>query len=288
MRRVERSYGAHARSSAVSERTANCPNCGAEITFRWSGAVQTTCPACGSMLVRHDLDLDASRQRRRRARVDVAHSTRHRGLIQGQGFVVVGRIVYEYERGHWSEWHIRLCDGTSAWLSDAQTEYAVTRQVDISGCCPARPRVTPGKSVALAGAQYTRRCRHARPVLGRRRRAAIRVLGQAARRVHRPQRPRTAAAINSRRSTTATPSRCSSSASTSHSRPAPHESPRRASAESARAGDGRKRAQLSTVRRRHRDPSRSSSRRRRVPVVHGDTRCATIRISPSCRRPRIE
>ena len=34
------------------------------------------------------------------------------GRYKEAGFVVVGRIIYEYERGHWSEWHIRL----SRWL----------------------------------------------------------------------------------------------------------------------------------------------------------------------------
>ena len=41
----------------MSIRNAICPNCGAEIRFRWSGAVQTTCDYCKSILVRNDLNL---------------------------------------------------------------------------------------------------------------------------------------------------------------------------------------------------------------------------------------
>jgi len=38
----------------------------------------------------------------------------------------VGRILYEYDQGGWNEWHVMMNDGTSAWLSDAQNEYAVS------------------------------------------------------------------------------------------------------------------------------------------------------------------
>jgi hypothetical protein len=109
---------------------ANCPNCGAEINFRWSSAVQTTCPFCKSILVRHDVDL-------KRVGVigDLPASTSAiqlgtEGRYKGTRFTVVGRIIYQYERGCWNEWHLRLDDDTSAWLSDAVGEYAISRQLE--------------------------------------------------------------------------------------------------------------------------------------------------------------
>jgi hypothetical protein len=113
----------------LSERTASCPNCGAEIVFRWSGAIQTTCPACRSILVRNDLDL---------AKVGVVADVPEsmsgiqlgtEGSFKKKAFTVIGRIIYRYESGHWNEWHIRFADDTSGWLSDAQAELAVTRPV---------------------------------------------------------------------------------------------------------------------------------------------------------------
>lgn len=138
----------------MTERTASCPNCGAEIVFRWSGAVQTSCPACGSVLVRHDLDLE-----RVGSVGDVPPSMSRiqlgtEGSYKGKGFVVVGRIIYEYERGHWSEWHIRLADGTSAWLSDAQSEYAITTQAETQAQLPASTAYRPGQEVQVAGTRY--------------------------------------------------------------------------------------------------------------------------------------
>ena len=106
------------------------------------------------MLVRHDLDLE-----RVGTVGDVPPSMSRiqlgtEGTYEGKAFVVVGRIIYEYERGHWSEWHIRLSDGTSAWLSDAQAEYAITRQVENPGPLPAADSCRPGQAVTLDGATY--------------------------------------------------------------------------------------------------------------------------------------
>lgn len=51
------------------------------------------------------------------------------GYYGNLGFTVIGRIIYTYDQGSWNEWHIRLNDDRSAWLSDAQSQYAVTLAV---------------------------------------------------------------------------------------------------------------------------------------------------------------
>jgi predicted RNA-binding Zn-ribbon protein involved in translation (DUF1610 family) len=144
----------------LTERTAACPNCGAAITFRWSGAVQTTCPACRSILVRHDLNLE---------KVGVASDVPAafsgiqlgtEGRFKGKPFTVVGRIIYKYDLGHWNEWHIRFSDDTSGWLSDAQAEYAVTRQspqtpsVDIALGDPVKLGDNTFKAMSFTTAAY--------------------------------------------------------------------------------------------------------------------------------------
>lgn len=113
--------------------------------------MQTTCSFCHSILVRHDVDL------RLVGRVsDVPASSSPiqlgtEGRYKGTAFTVVGRIVYAYERGHWNEWHIRLDDGTSAWLSDAQAEYAVSRQVEAPDELPAATELRVGQSFVVEG-----------------------------------------------------------------------------------------------------------------------------------------
>lgn len=103
--------------------TANCPNCGAPVAFRWSSAVQTTCEYCHSILVRTDVDLRRVGQVADLPPDSSPIQIGTEGTYGNKNFVAVGRIIYEYEQGGWSEWHLMYSDGSSGWLSDAQLEY---------------------------------------------------------------------------------------------------------------------------------------------------------------------
>lgn len=107
-------------------KNAFCPSCGAPVKFQWSSAVQTVCPYCRSILVRHDVNLEAVGKV---ADLPVDPSPiqiRTEGVYRNKPFVVIGRILYAYEHGRWNEWHLLFNDGTSGWLSDASLEYAVS------------------------------------------------------------------------------------------------------------------------------------------------------------------
>src|SRR5262245_47683528 len=114
----------------MSKPAGNCAGCGAPIQFQWSSAVQTVCPFCRSILVRHDLNLE------RVGRVadlpeDISPiQLGTEGFYGGKSFVAVGRIVYDYAEGSWNEWHLGFNDGSSGWLSDAQLEYALSHFVE--------------------------------------------------------------------------------------------------------------------------------------------------------------
>ena len=100
----------------MSAQSANCPSCGASIEFRWSGAVQTTCEFCSSILIRHDLDLEKVGEVSEPPPVTSPIQLGTSGSYDGRSFQVVGRIAYAWERGGWSEWHIVFSDGASGWL----------------------------------------------------------------------------------------------------------------------------------------------------------------------------
>jgi hypothetical protein len=110
----------------MTQPTANCPNCGAKITFRWSGSVQTVCEYCKSVLIRTDMDLQKVGQVADLPPDSSPIQISTEGVYGKRGFVVIGRILYEYDQGNWNEWHLVMSDGTSGWLSDAQLEYAVS------------------------------------------------------------------------------------------------------------------------------------------------------------------
>src|SRR5947207_14835835 len=111
----------------MSQPVANCPNCGAKIVFRWSSSVQTVCEFCKSILIRTDLDLQKVGQVADLPPDSSPIQINTEGKYGNKAFVVVGRILYEYDQGGWNEWHVMMNDGTSAWLSDAQSEYALSR-----------------------------------------------------------------------------------------------------------------------------------------------------------------
>ena len=124
-----------------------CPNCTAPIRFRWSSAVQTTCEACRSVVVRHDVDLEAIGEVSDLPQDGSPIQIGTQGRVDGKAFTVIGRIAYEYEDGGWNEWHLVHDDGTSGWLSDAQLEYAVSSLVE-------PPTPLPSEAQAQLGLRY--------------------------------------------------------------------------------------------------------------------------------------
>ena len=79
----------------MSQPAANCPNCGALVQFRWSGAVQTTCEYFRSILVRRDLKLVKFGEVG-----DLPHEVSpiqlgHGGTFTNKDFQVVGRNLSE-------------------------------------------------------------------------------------------------------------------------------------------------------------------------------------------------
>jgi len=110
----------------MTQPAANCPNCGAAIVFRWSSSVQTVCKYCKSILIRTDLDLKKVGQVADLPPNSSPIQIATEGVYNHIPFVVIGRIIYEYDQGGWNEWHLMMNDGTSGWLSDAQNNYCVS------------------------------------------------------------------------------------------------------------------------------------------------------------------
>lgn len=110
----------------MTQPAANCPNCGAKVTFQWSASVQTVCEYCKSILVRTDVDLQKVGQVADLPPNSSPIQIGTEGVYGSRSFVAIGRIIYEYDQGNWNEWHLMMNNGSSGWLSDAQDEYAVT------------------------------------------------------------------------------------------------------------------------------------------------------------------
>lgn len=138
----------------MTQPAASCPNCGAKIVFRWSSSVQTVCEYCKSILVRTDVDLKRVGQGADLPPDSSPIQLNTEGIYRSKAFVVVGRILYEYDQGAWNEWHVMMNDGTSAWLSDAQQEYAVSFSSKTANL-PAASHVELGQQFTWNGERYT-------------------------------------------------------------------------------------------------------------------------------------
>lgn len=138
----------------MTARTAACPNCGATITFRWSSAVQTVCPYCKAVLVRRDLDLEKVGMVSDLPPTASPIQLGTEGKFGGDAFVVVGRIVYQYERGGWNEWYLLTMRGTGAWLSDAQGDLAISVPAKDDGALPAADALQVGQSYSIDGMRF--------------------------------------------------------------------------------------------------------------------------------------
>lgn len=132
----------------------SCPQCGAPVRFQFSGAVQTTCPYCQSILVRHDIRLELVGKVSDPPPDWSPIQLYTEGQYRGKAFQVVGRIMYEYEHGAWNEWHIVFQDGVSGWLSDAQLEYAVSFLRPLPGSVPQPEDLSAGLPFAFDGVTY--------------------------------------------------------------------------------------------------------------------------------------
>ena len=110
----------------MTERTTNCPNCGAAIKFAWSGSVQTVCEFCRSVLIRTDLHLEKVGQVADLPPTSSPIQIGTEGIFDKSSFSVIGRIIYEYDQGNWNEWHFVTNEGISGWLSDAQLNYGIS------------------------------------------------------------------------------------------------------------------------------------------------------------------
>ena len=138
----------------MTARTAACPNCGATIEFRWSSAVQSVCPYCKAVLVRRDLDLEKVGMVSDLPPTASPIQLGTEGKFEGDAFVVVGRIVYQYERGGWNEWHLLTMRGTSAWLSDAQGDLGFSAPAKEPGALPDANDLKVGQPYTIDGIHF--------------------------------------------------------------------------------------------------------------------------------------
>lgn len=131
-----------------------CPSCGSPVRFRAESSVYATCEACSSLLVRHDVDVEAIGKvadlQPDGSPIQIGTS----GVFDGAAFEVLGRIQVRYDQGFWNEWHLQFQDGRTGWLGEALGEYFVSFRVDFEGALPRPDTLEVGTELKLGGERF--------------------------------------------------------------------------------------------------------------------------------------
>jgi hypothetical protein len=106
------------------------------------------------VLVRRDVDVERIGQAAELPLESSPIQLMTEGVYRNRAFVVAGRILYEYDRGVWNEWHLVFNDGASGWLSDAQLEYSVSFLTEPMGPLPAADDLAAGRQFQWHGVVY--------------------------------------------------------------------------------------------------------------------------------------
>lgn len=129
--------------------TLGCPACGAEVDFKSSVTVFAVCPYCHSMLVRHDVDLEALGKMADLPPDMSPLQVGTRGRFQGNGFELLGRLKMAWTDGSWNEWYALFEDGREGWLAEAQGFYMVSYPQDDTSFVPSVDTVKPGRMIPI-------------------------------------------------------------------------------------------------------------------------------------------
>lgn len=132
--------------------TFNCPSCGAQITFTSSISVSCVCPYCRSLVVRHDMNVEAIGKEAELPQDMSPFQIGTGGKHKGVNFGIIGRTRLGWEDGAWNEWFLYRDDGSRAWLAEAQGSLIINAEISAEGL-PSE-RINLQKIVKIEGRSY--------------------------------------------------------------------------------------------------------------------------------------
>jgi hypothetical protein len=134
--------------------TANCPSCGAPITFKIGSSIVVICEFCNSAIARTDRELKNLGKVADLLDTRSPLSVGTEGRFEGKAFVLTGRAQLAHSAGGvWDEWYAAFGDGRWGWLAEAQGRFYMTfpRQVTGQMLVPPFDALNPGEPVVVPG-----------------------------------------------------------------------------------------------------------------------------------------
>lgn len=107
-----------------------CPQCGAEIEFRFDDSFVRVCGSCRAAVARTDRGIQTLGQFADLVPVQSPLSLFAEGTYGGMGFILVGKAQIRHAAGGmWQEWYAKFGSGVWGWLAEAQGRYYMTFEV---------------------------------------------------------------------------------------------------------------------------------------------------------------
>ena len=135
-------------------KVANCPSCGAAISFQSAVSILTVCAYCKSTLIRHDLELENLGRMAKLLPDPSPIQLGTEGVYRKVRFTVVGRIQLRYSQGLWNEWYLLFENQRGGWLGETLGNYAVTFLIQPPEPLPPFSELRAGQNVSLKGRAF--------------------------------------------------------------------------------------------------------------------------------------
>jgi len=111
----------------MSVLTANCPSCGAPISFKSGSSIVVICNYCRSAIARTDRELRDIGRVAELAETGSPLQLGLHGAWRGVNFELTGRAQMGHEAGGvWDEWYATFANGSTGWLAEAQGRFYLT------------------------------------------------------------------------------------------------------------------------------------------------------------------
>ena len=124
----------------------HCPSCGAPLAIRNRFVTVVTCEFCGGVSLYDGAHLDPTGRTAQAVQVPSPLYLDATGTVGGRPFRVLGRLVYEYDGGLWTEWFLEIEGAGRAWLVEDEGAFSlVQRRDDVEA--PPFESVRPGDTV---------------------------------------------------------------------------------------------------------------------------------------------
>ncbi len=108
---------------------ANCPSCGAPVSFKRGSSVVVVCEYCRSVVARTDRALEDLGKVAEVVETDSPLDVGLKGVYKGVAFELTGRAQLGHQAGGvWDEWYAAFADERWGWLAEAQGRFYLTFQ----------------------------------------------------------------------------------------------------------------------------------------------------------------